>query len=296
MAEGLLARTLRAFGVVAESGGAPLESRSGAWVGRVRTSGGAPAFLKVVSAAAGAATLVDTRRELRFYRELAPVVPVRVPPLLDGWEGADGVALLLGFAGEPRPVADWTPEHWATLGRELAALHAMVPPAEGWQRPDPLLAALADPDLPAVETFWARALPELPALLAAVDVLRRRMAAPAPVFGHGDCHTENLVLADGTPVFCDWQTAGVGRPVSDLAFLSVRATPGGTVVPRTLLDGYLAHRAGDVRTWERALVAEELATYVWLWPPFAAYNTPEAVARVRRRARGLAERFLASAG
>ncbi|GAA3869414.1 phosphotransferase [Streptomyces sedi] len=292
MADTLAALAAHALGVVAESGGGPLESRSGAWVGRVRTSDGAPAFLKVAPGGP------EARRELRFYREIAPVVPVRVPPLLDCWENGNGVALLLGFAGAPRPAADWTPEQWAALGAELAALHAVEPPAEGWERPDPLLAALADPDLRAVEAFWAEALPELPELLAAVDVFRHRMAAPlgAPVFGHGDCHTENLPHTDGALVFCDWQAAGVGRPVSDLAFPSVRATPGGTVVPRTLLDGYLAHRAGDETAWERALVAEELATFLWLWPPFAAFNSPEGVARVRRRAGALAERFLAPAG
>lgn len=310
MVDGLLGRALDAFGVVVEGGDRQAGSRSGAWVGAVRTAGGAGAYLKVMPAAAGAQPFEDTRRELRFYRELAPVVPLRVPRLLDGWEDEEGVALLLATAGAPRAATSWTPATWATLGRNLAALHAMPPPdPERWRRDDPLPGAMAAPNLPEIEEFWAGELPELPALLAGTAEFRRRMAALPPVFAHGDCHTDNIVHEGSSLVLCDWQTAGVGRPTADLAFLSVRATPSGTVVPRALIDAYLAHRPraegaettggdadGDRAVWERALVAEELATFVYLWPPFAGFNGAEAVARVRRRTRALAARFLAPNG
>ncbi len=68
----------------------------------------------------------------------------------------------------------------------------------------------------------------------------------------------------------------------------MRATPSGAAVPPALTDAYLAARPCDRRTFARALVAEELAVLVFLWPPFAAFNTPAGIARVRRRARVLA--------
>ncbi|MDT0318738.1 phosphotransferase family protein [Streptomyces millisiae] len=290
---------LDAFRVVVEGDGAApgLESRSGAGVRAVRTERGERAFLKVTAAGAEAGALAGARREARFYRELGDTVPVRVPRLLGVLEGAAGVALLLAAAGESRDAASWSAGMWARLGGELAALHAMSPPVGGgWERPDPLLAALAAPVAREVKEFWASSRPWLPALLDRRVELRAAVGASPPAFVHGDCHTHNITHGAGGPVFCDWQAAGVGRAATDLAFLSVRATPSGVVVPRALVDAYLAGGAWDRRTLERAVLAEELATLVFLWPPFAAFNGPEEIGRVRRRARRLAERFLGGAG
>lgn len=44
-----------------------------------------------------------------------------------------------------------------------------------------------------------------------------------------------------------------------------------------------------VTAWSRDL--EELAILVFPWPPYTAYNGPAGTARVRRRARDLAERL-----
>jgi hypothetical protein len=95
-------------------------------------------------------------------------------------------------------------------------------------------------------------------------------------------------------IFCDRPAAGIGRPATDLAFVSVRAIPAGVTVPQALLDSYMDNRPCERDTLERALVAEELAIFVFLWPPFAAFNSPPAIARVRRRARQLADRWFAT--
>lgn len=282
------------FGVVAERYGSPLESRSGAGVHPVRTVGGEAAYLKVTPVALGARALASARRELRFYRELGPVVPVCVPSLLDAMDTEEGVAVLLATAGEPRAPSTWTPRMWASLGRELAALHSMPPPeAAGWDRPDGLEESLAAPDERQIAEFWADTLPQLPTLMSLRAEFQERMRSLPPVFIHGDCHTDNIVHGAGSLVFCDWQVTGTGRPVSDLAFLSVRATPSGTVVPGVLVDAYLKSRPYDRHALERAMVAEELATHVFQWPPFAPFNSPIGIDRVRRRACELARQFLA---
>lgn len=62
-------------------------------------------------------------------------------------------------------------------------------------------------------------------------------------------------------------------------------------VPQALIDAYLEHRPYKRGTLRRALLAEELAILVFLWPPFAAFNSPLGIDRVRRRAHELAERW-----
>ena len=265
-------------GVVPRRGGAPLESRSGAGVHPVTTADGTPAYLKITPASLGAGALAAARRELRFYRETAAGALVRTPALLDHVDTDDGVALLLAEAGRTIDVRDWTPIMWAALGRDLAALHGMpVPSGPGRHAPDALGAA---PDVAMIEAFWG-------ADIRLGDVVRRwdrsRGALP-PVLIHGDCHTENITIAGGELTFCDWQAAGAGRATSDLALLSVRATPAGVTVPPGFLDAYLRERPGDLR---EALVTEELAILVFLWPMYAAFNTPEGNARIRARAREL---------
>jgi aminoglycoside phosphotransferase (APT) family kinase protein len=183
---------------------------------------------------------------------------------------------------------------WASLGRNLAALHGMrVPEAGNWDRPDALPEIIAVPSADEVNDFWADALPALPTLMSLRAELRKRIGSLPPVLVHGDCHLDNIVHGTSSPVFCDWQATGIGRPVSDLAFLSVRATPSATPVPRLLVDAYLDNSPHDRRKLESALVAEELATLVFLWPPYAAFNSPAGIERIRRRARDLADRFLA---
>ncbi|OAH12440.1 phosphotransferase family protein [Streptomyces jeddahensis] len=293
MPSDLMELALGEFRVAVERFEVQVESRSGASVQAVRTIDAEAAYLKVTPVALGPEALAAARRELRFYQDLAPVAPIRTPRLLNSLDTEEGVAMLLTAAGTPQGVASWTRDMWTNLGRDLAALHSMpLPKAGDSSRPDALLEALAAPNLKEINDFWAATLPQLPALVSGRTELHDQISALPPVLIHGDCHTDNIVHAAGSLVFCDWQAVGVGRPASDLAFLSVRATPSGTAVPRALVDAYLDVRPCDRRALERALVAEELAIFVFLWPPYAAFNSPSGNDRVRRRARELAGRYL----
>lgn len=281
------------FRVTAQRSLARLESRSGAGVHAVRTTSGQAAYLKVTPTTLGPQALAAARRELRFYKDLAPITTVRTPRLLDCMDTAHGVAMLLEAAGEHLEPASWTPRMWANLGRELAALHnTSLPAGSDWSRPDELQDALADPQLDELKTFWAATLPQLADLVSRRAELEDQIRAIRPVFIHGDCHTGNIVHAPSSLVFCDWQSSGVGRPASDLAFLSVRATPAGTAIPQALVDAYLESRPCERRTLERALLAEELAIFVFLWPPYAAFNDALGIGRVRQRTLELAEQWV----
>lgn len=267
-------------------------SASGAGVYRALTAGGQEAWLKTTPAGLGPRALAAARRELLFYRRLAPTLPVRTPRLLDATDDAQGVVLLLAAAGTPRNIASWTPSLWARLGRTLAELHhTPLPAGEPWRRPDSLERALSEPDMPAITAFWGPALPQFDRLVECRDALIAASAALPPALVHGDCHTDNVLFTDDAPVLCDWQETTVARPVADLAFLGVRAAPAGVAVPPELLDAYAQASAHDRDTLERALLSEELAMDVYLWPHHAAYLDATAIRRIHARGRTLADRF-----
>lgn len=167
----------------------------------------------------------------------------------------------------------------------------MPPPGVEWSRPDALIDAVRCPDLEQITKFWSGELPGLDELIAERDALAAELASPPAVFRHGDCHTGNTMAGDQGPVFCDWQLAGLGRAASDLAFLSVRATPSGAQVSAALTEACLDGRPDlDPVALTAAVDAEELAILVFRWPPFAAYNSAAGIARVRCRGRTLAAR------
>lgn len=295
MPSDFLSTVLARLRVSPDESGRLLESRSGCRVYLVRTASGRRAYLKVTPSTLDLRAVQAAQRELRFYREIAPFAPVRTPKLLDVVADENGVAILLDAAGETQSPGWWTTGQWAELGHALACLHDMsLPTGAGWEdRPDALYEAMANPDLDALRSFWSSSLPELSELFARRVTLWEQLSAVPPVFIHGDCHTENLPVAAGRPIFCDWQVTSIGRPTTDLAFLSVRAEPHGAVVPSVFLDAYLSSRSCDPDMMRRAVLAEELAIFVFLWPPYAAFNDAGAVARVRQRARQLAKWWLA---
>ena len=288
----LISLAVREFGIAIDHTARPSDTRSGAGVHLARTPHGGAAYLKITPARLGAEALDRARRELRFYRQLATVVPVRTPPLLDALETGSGVALLLAAAGDQVNVEAWSDSAWSALGRDLAHLHA-VPVGQDWGRPDALLDAMSEPISGTITKFWGEVLPELPGLLASRDALREELGSQPVAFVHGDCHTGNIVHAADGLVFCDWQSAGAGRATSDLALLGVRAAPAGVTIPRSVMTAYLNSRGGDSSELERALIMEELAILVFQWPPFAAYNSRVGIARVHQRTRHLAKKLFA---
>ncbi|MFI6636505.1 aminoglycoside phosphotransferase family protein [Nonomuraea fuscirosea] len=293
MSSDIISLAVRRFGITIDRDDAePADARSGAGLHSARTFEGRTAFLKVTPASLGVEALHGARRELRFYTELAATVPLRTPPLFDSLETEAGVAVLLAHAGDRLPAREWTDRAWSELGRDLAAMHAMPGPLdESWNGPQPLLAALAEPATQTITEFWGVVLPQLPQFLAARMELRAELAAQPAVFVHGDCHTSNIVHDTSGLVFCDWQSAGIGRSSSDLAFVNVRAVPDGALVSPAATIAYLDRCGGSRAAFERALLLEELAIFVFQWPPFAAYNSALGISRVHDRVRYLSERW-----
>lgn len=288
----LIAQVLDKFEVFAPDVYNTPVSGSGAQVQPVTTSSGRRAFLKLTSTSQGAEPVAAAKRELRFYRDLSAQLPCRTPDLIDSYDGEDGVAILLTSLGQTVVPRSWSSDMWAKLGTQLALLHAAaLPCAEVWHRQDPLLRAIGDPDIVRITAFWGAEMPDVKHVLKSTEEFLVQESNRQRTFTHGDCHTGNVAFLEGEPGLCDWQTAVIGRGFSDLAFLSVRAIPSGIEVPQELTAAYLDHRESDRGHFERCLIAEELATFLYLWPHFADLNTSTSNTRVRRRACNLRLRW-----
>jgi Ser/Thr protein kinase RdoA (MazF antagonist) len=174
--------------------------------------------------------------EVRFYREVAPVVGVRVPACLTAQE--DNGATLL----ELENLFDWTegadPEQAATL---LAGMHTHWAGRVAGQWPW-LRAPEAASDLVGelFDTTWpdvasrpecspaARALGER--LVGRVPAVERVAAKAGPeTLVHGDASARNMrTSATGEVALLDWEDVGRGPGVADLAWLLVSSVdPGG---------------------------------------------------------------------
>lgn len=292
MNDDLIARVAREFGISIDALGRQDDARSGAGVHPARTRDGLAAYLKLTPARLGSGMLDSARREVSFYQRLAGQVQVSTPPLLGALDTDAGIALLLAAAGTQVNVESWSDQAWAALGRDLARLHAFPVPAQDRSGQDWLVKSMSEPLSAEITAFWREVLPELPELLASRDAMRAALAAQPVAFIHGDCHTGNIVHGRDGLVFCDWQSAGPGRASADLAHLSVRATPAGVTIPRSMITAYLQGRGSDAADLERALVPAELAVFVFQWPPYAIYNSQAGIERVYRRTRLLARKWL----
>jgi aminoglycoside phosphotransferase (APT) family kinase protein len=200
--------------------------------------------------------------EVRFYREVAPEVPVPVPHAHFAASSSDGarfVLLLEDLVGcRFRTIADGCDlrEARAVLS-ELARLHARFWESE---QLDGRLAWLprrgAEPSEPVARWIcrlaFARALRRhgeavseriaraAPRILALRDVLERAWAAPPRTLIHGDPHLGNLYFRrDGRVGFVDWQVGRCGQGMRDVTHFLVSSLP--VVLRRAHQDELLAH-------------------------------------------------------
>jgi aminoglycoside phosphotransferase len=161
----------------------------------------------------------DTPREVAFYREVLAGAGLGTPRLLAGSERGRGWLLLEALAGGPL----WQSADlgsWCQAARWLGGAHrrlvdraARLPPAAGCRYEDQLERAVRrDPRAADLRATCA----------TAAAALR---AAPRTVV-HGEAFPSNVVLGPtGELALIDWETAGHGPGVLDLAALSAGWPP-----------------------------------------------------------------------
>ncbi|MGC8487456.1 MAG: phosphotransferase family protein [Clostridia bacterium] len=184
----------------------------------------APPIPGSISAALGSFTA-----EVRFYREIAPVINVRVPHCYEAAEGPSGTFLVL------EDLTDWVPGGKPPAVAE--ALRLLHDNWEGraeqrwpWLRPVgaaiDLVAALYDGTWPRIAE-----LPEMSDRVRACghrlcgrvpDTERQLARIPSRTLIHGDASLNNIRSAEtGEVAFVDWEDVSCAPGVSDLAWLLV---------------------------------------------------------------------------
>jgi hypothetical protein len=165
--------------------------------------------------------------EVRFYREIAPVVGVRVPDCYEAESGPEGTLLVL------EDLSDWTPgaEPGAAAG-VLRELHERwVGRADwSWLRPpgagEELVAQLFDRTWPelagrsdlsaAVRAFGERLVGRV------LEAERAVGQAGALTLAHGDASAQNMRTGpDGVVALLDWEDVSAAPGVLDLAWFVV---------------------------------------------------------------------------
>ncbi len=267
---------------------------SGSQVRRATRDDGTPVIVKVTFAGSGW-DRTAAERELAFYQELRSQVGVRTPELLGQHRSAECVAILLSAHEGIRPAEQWTRDHWLALARELAALHETpIPAGDRWRHGEDAVVPGSDPER--WRSFWDR--PGEPELFRPIfddpDALITAVRGQPRCFTHGDCHTDNLLVDAEGLIWTDWQSTGIGRPAGELAFAAGRAAPSGATVPLPeMIKVYAELRGLDPIELDRSVLASGLSTVLFAWPAYLGYNSSAGVDRVHRRARQLAERWLA---
>jgi phosphotransferase family enzyme len=167
--------------------------------------------------------------EVRFYREVAPVVGVRVPGCFSAEEDRGATRLVL------EDLSEWAPG--ADPSKAARALHALHIRWEGdvgsrwsWLRPPAsaadLVGEMFDATWPSVEdrTECTSTVRSLGARLVGRVPEADQMAARAgpETLVHGDASLRNMRTSpSGEVALLDWEDVGVGPGVYDLAWLLV---------------------------------------------------------------------------
>lgn len=169
------------------------------------------------------------RSEVRFYREIAPVVGVRVPACYEAADTPEGTVLVL------EDLTAWTPgADPAAAAATLAGLHRLwteeAPARWTWLRPvgaaADLVAELYDrtwPDL-AMRADISRDVRSLgERLVGAVAAGESAIAGAGPLtLVHGDASLRNMRTGPGGEVaLLDWEDVSAAPGVLDLAWLLV---------------------------------------------------------------------------
>ncbi|MGF1617570.1 MAG: phosphotransferase [Acidimicrobiia bacterium] len=195
--------------------------------------------------------VASARRGSQVARVLPPSVGAAIPRLVPDLDEATITDQVAGESFDR--CAD--PENAVLVAEALAALHQV-----------------SAPDLPSCEKVpasraergaeWIRLVfPDAtPALERAIDEAGRLTTGMALV--HGDMKPDHLLIAGPAVTMVDLDSAGIGRPLSDVASLVVRvAAPS---IARSVLEAYAAARPGmDWRGFdgELALAAVKFALY-----------------------------------
>jgi hypothetical protein len=207
---------------------------------RVRTAGGARAFVKAVSASLNSRSAEMARAEVHITVALPGDAPA--PAVLGSFDDGEWVALVLEDVEGRHPRTPWVEAELAAAATALRKLARSLTPS-----PVPDAPRAAD-ELGATFSGWASLAADLPADLdpwavAHLDDLRaaadRGLAAISAgnTLTHCDIRADNmLVRPDGQIIFVDWPWGAIGPDWLDTVLLAINVIAHGGDGDRLLTD------------------------------------------------------------
>ena len=180
------------------------------------------------------AALHSAGRELDVYRHILAAADLGTPKLVGGWAGADddGVIVIERVEGTPlSEIGDFSV--WEATARWLARMHARfayapqrisasAPGARGalvsYDRE--LLAARGRRGLQRASEQALGPAEMIVALGARHEYALRALSSATPTLVHGDFYPSNIVVTEERIAVVDWELAGIGPAVLDLAALA----------------------------------------------------------------------------
>lgn len=280
--------------------------QSGAAVYRVQGEGDGT-ILKLTRADAPRHLIEQARREARFYRELAPMLPIPVPRVIELADEDEGdIAIVLAeYVPAPR-IERWVEDDFLQIARQLGQLHGAF-----WNCSDEVPAwverkpPISRNRLDAAIHRWAAAgnrpehhaiitphLPRLERLIERIPALPEQLEPLPETLSHGDCHAENYLNDDrGEFLLADWQQVRRGPGADDLSFFFQRAfaaieraVPLGAMV-RVYTETLNADFGVTVSSAqiERQLYLSEIRGWLIDWPEYLGFLPVSSVGRILAR-------------
>ncbi|EDL50214.1 hypothetical protein ED21_27123 [Erythrobacter sp. SD-21] len=220
------------------------------------------------------------RKEVEFYRQVAPLLDVRVPQTFAAEASEDGACFVLLFedlgpARQGDQVAGCTLDEAKAAIAQAAAIHA-----PSWGRKDILEAGWIQPTedwgakvgamYPQAQALFAERYADTlePEYMAVCTELAEQAAAyfrrdpDHQCLVHGDFRLDNMLFdirGDSEPIaILDWQTVTIGKAMTDIGyFLGCGIGQLGLDHEEELLDLYLAEMAARGVRLTRADIAED---------------------------------------
>jgi len=280
--------------------------QSGAAVYRVQR-GEEAAILKLTRADAPRHLIEQARREARFYRELAPILPISVPRVIGVSDDADEDVAILLAEETPAPHVDhWSDADFLIVARQLGRLHGAF-----WDRPD-LIPSWVESrpqllperqqvairrwrslaDHPKFRTLIGARADEFSRLIEHLPALQMRIDPMPQTLCHGDCHAENFLRNErGDLLLADWQQVRRGGGIDDLSFFFQRAFAASerTLPLDAMVRGYTEtlvtefNIAISISRVERCLQVTEFRGWLIDWPEYLGFLPGSSVERILAR-------------
>jgi aminoglycoside phosphotransferase (APT) family kinase protein len=179
-------------------------------------------------------TLHSAGRELAVYRDILAGAGLATPALIGGWDGdadGNGVMVLERVQGSPlAEIGDFAV--WEAAARWLARMHAKFAAAPPWiHESGDGSTSLVRYDRDQLGALGRRGLARaaeqrlgpaelLVALGGRHEYALRALASATRTLVHGDFYPSNIVVAGKRIAVVDWELAGIGPGVLDLAALA----------------------------------------------------------------------------